>query len=178
MYAVGGERWNVILVSYEGEERKLLKELEGVGEFKTVGFRSILLGRVENLDSFLEILDKRMPNSLSRVIPVEETFHASPDTLLEVLKAKVERFADRIEVGETFCVRFERRGFKGLISSKEVERELGDHLYHLLERQAKNPRVDLEDPDKIVSVQQLGNLLGIGLIDRRLRERHPYVRVK
>ncbi len=172
------EGWNVVLVSYEGEERRLLEELRGLGEFTTVGFRSLLLGRVGELGAFLEALSGRMPFSLSRVIPLEETFYASPENLLDELKRRLEPFADRIEAGETFCVRFERRGFKGLISSKEMERQLGGHLYRLLEQRGKGPRVDLEDPDKIITIQQLGNLLGIGLIDRELREKYPHVRVK
>lgn len=75
-------------------------------------------------------------------------------------------------------MRFERRGFKGLISSKEMEHQLGGHLYLILKQQGKSPKVNLEDPDKIVTVQQLGNLIGISLIDKELRHKYPQVRVK
>lgn len=170
--------WNLLAVSYEREELRLLEELKNLGEFKTTDFRSLLLGKVNDLNKFLDELNRRMPLALSRVIPLEETFYTSPETLVETLKRRVERYADRINPGETFCVRFERRGFKGVISSQAVEREVGGHLYQLLERQGKKPKVSLEDPDKLITIQTLGNLCGMGLIDRELRRRCSFVRAK
>jgi tRNA(Ser,Leu) C12 N-acetylase TAN1 len=114
--------------------------------------------------------------SLSRVVPVEENFRARPEELLEVLKGKLERYAGRIGADESFCVRFERRGLKGRISSGEVEREIGRHLWDLLAREEKSPKVELEDPDKIIAIQSAGTLFGMGIIDRWTRERYPFVR--
>ncbi len=72
------KKWNVLLVSYEREERRLLEELQGMGEFITTGFRSILLGRVDDLEAFLKTLNEKVSFSLSRVIPLEETFYVTP----------------------------------------------------------------------------------------------------
>jgi tRNA(Ser,Leu) C12 N-acetylase TAN1 len=180
-FTVGGEfvpeEWNVLVVSHEGEERRLLRDLRDLGEFKFTGFRSLLLGRVD-LRAFLEGVRARSIPSLARVVPVEENFRAQPENLLEVLKDKVKKYAGRIGRGESFCVRFERRGFKGLVSSREVEGEIGGYLRELLEGEGKSPKVSLEDPDKLLVIQSIGTSFGIGLIDRETRQKHPIIRVK
>lgn len=171
------EEWNVLVVSHEGEERRLFKNLRDLGEFKFAGFRSLLLGKVD-LHAFLEEVQARSIHSLARVIPVEENFRAQPENLLEILKDKVKKYADRIGHGESFCVRFERRGFKGRVSSREVEGEIGGYLHDLLEGEGKSPRVSLEDPDKLLVIQSVGASFGMGLIDRENRQRYPIIRVK
>ena len=171
------EEWNVLVVSHEGEERHLLRDLRGSGEFKFTGFRSLLLGKVD-LHAFLEEVQARPIPSLARVVPVEENFRAQPENLLEILKDKVKKYAGRIGQGESFCVRFERRGFKSRISSREVEGEIGGYLHDLLEGEGKSPNVSLEDPDKLLVIQSAGNSFGIGVIDRETRQRYPIIRVK
>lgn len=171
------EEWNVLVVSHEGEERRLRRDLRDLGEFKFAGFRSLLLGKVD-LQAFLEEVQARSTPSLARVIPVEENFRAQPENLLEILKDKVKKYADRIGQGESFCVRFERRGFKGRVSSREVEGEIGGYLHDLLEGEGKSPRVSLEDPDKLLVIQSVGASFGMGLIDRENRQRYPIIRVK
>ena len=171
------EEWNVLVVSHEGEERRLRRDLRDLGEFKFAGFRSLLLGKVD-LHAFLEEVQARSIHSLARVVPVEENFRAQPENLLEILKDKVKKYAGRIGQGESFCVRFERRGFKGRISSREVEGEIGGYLHDLLEGAGKNLRVSLEDPDKLLVIQSVGISFGIGVIDRETRQRYPIIRVK
>ena len=171
------EEWNVLVVSHEDEERRLLRNLRGLGEFKFAGFRSLLLGKV-GLNTFLEEIQARSIPSLARVVPVEENFLAQPENLLEILKDRVDKYAGRIGHGESFCVRFERRGFKGRVSSQEVEGEIGGYLQDLLEGEGKSPRVSIEDPDKLLVIQSVGISFGIGLIDRETRQRYPIIRVK
>ncbi len=171
------EEWNVLVVSHEGEERRLRRDLRELGEFKFTRFRSLLLGKVD-LHAFLEEVQAKSIPSLARVVPVEENFRAQPEDLLEILKDKVKKYSGRIGQGESFCVRFERRGFKGRISSLEVEEEIGGYLHDLLEKEGKSPRVSLEDPDKLLVIQSVGTSFGIGLIDRENRQRYPIIRVK
>jgi len=169
--------WNVLVVSREGEERRLRRDLQDLGEFKFTGFRSLLLGKVD-LHAFLEEVQARTIPSLVRVVPVEENFRARPENLLEILKDKVKKYTRRIGQGESFCVRFERRGFKGQVSSKEVEWEIGGYLHDLLEEEGKTPKVSLEDPDKLLVIQSVGTLFSIGVIDRETRQRYPIIRTK
>lgn len=171
------EEWNVLVVSHEGEERRLLRELQGLGEFKFAGFRSLLLGKAD-LPRFLEGVQSKSIPSLARVVPVEENFRAQPENLLEILKNKVKKYAGRVGRGESFCVRFERRGLKGRVSSRDIEWEIGRHLQDLLEEEGKSPRVNLEDPDKLIVIQSIGTSFGMGIIDRETRQKYPIIRVK
>jgi tRNA(Ser,Leu) C12 N-acetylase TAN1 len=171
------EEWNVLVVSHEGEERRLRRDLRDLGEFKFAGFRSLLLGKVD-LQAFLKEIQSRFIPSLARVVPVEENFRAQPEDLLEILKDKVKKYSGRIGQGESFCVRFERRGFKGRVSSKGVEEEIGGYLHDLLKEEGKSPKVSLEDPDKLLVIQSVGTSFGMGLIDRETRQKYPIIRVK
>ena len=174
----GKPDWNVLAVSYEREERKLLEELKELGYFEKTEFRSLLVGKVLDDERFLEELNQRMPFALSWVVPIEETFFVSPDNIVECLKRKIERYVPMIAEGDTFSIKFERRGFKGVISSKDVERELGSYLGEKLRQAGKSPKVSLTDPDKLITIQLIGNLCGIGLITRALREKCSFVKVK
>jgi len=169
----------VIVICERGESFMVLREVSDLGEFKETGFRDVLQGQVDDLEAFLEELYKRQIMNVSRVIPVEEFFRFKPENLLEILKEKVRCLTDRIGEGESFCVRVERRGFKGAISSSDLERNLGGYIWQLLkDKYGKPPRVDLTNPDKLISIQTIGGLCGITLIDRRLREKYPIVKVK
>ncbi len=169
----------VIVVCERGEAFTALREISDLGEFKETGFRDVLQGQVEDLETFLEEITKRQSTTISRVIPVEEFFRFKPENLLEILKEKIRILVDRIKEGESFCVRVERRGFKGAISSSELERGLGGYIWQLLkDKYGKPPKVDLTNPDKLISIQTVGGVCGIALIDRRLREKYPVVRVK
>ncbi|MEM2685491.1 MAG: THUMP domain-containing protein [Candidatus Bathyarchaeia archaeon] len=169
----------VIVVCERGEDFVVLREISDLGEFKETGFRDVLQGQVEDLEAFLEELTKRRLTAVSRVIPVEEFFKFKPEDLLEILKERARRLVDRIGEGESFCVRVERRGFKGAVSSSELERELGGYVWQFLkDKYGKPPKVDLTNPDKLISIQTIGGLCGIALVDRKLREKYPFVRVK
>lgn len=169
----------VIVICERGEDFIVLREISGLGEFKETGFRDVLQGQVEDLEAFLKELTNRQLTSVSRVIPVEEFFKFKPENLLETLKDKVRGLMDRIGEGESFCVRVERRGFKGAISSSELERSLGGYVWQLLkDKYGKPPKVDLMNPDKLISIQTIGGLCGIALVDRKLREKYPIVKVK
>ncbi|MBS7613109.1 THUMP domain-containing protein [Candidatus Bathyarchaeota archaeon] len=169
----------VIVICERGEDFIVLREISDLGEFKETGFRGVLQGQVEDLEAFLEELTKRQLTTVSRVIPVEEFFKFKPENLLEILKEKVGSLVDSIGEGESFCVRVERRGFKGAISSSELERGLGEYVWQLLKDiYGKPPKVDLTNPDKLISIQTIGGLCGVALVDRKLREKYPIVRVK
>jgi tRNA(Ser,Leu) C12 N-acetylase TAN1 len=60
----------------------------------------------------------------------------------------------------------------------DVEMELGAHLSALLSRTGKDPKVELRDPDKLISIQMIGNLCGIGIIAKATRAKYSFVRAK
>jgi tRNA(Ser,Leu) C12 N-acetylase TAN1 len=168
----------VLVICERGAERFVLEEIKDMGSFDGTGFREVLIGEVEDLEDFLTTLEDKPFIHVSRVIPYEESFHFKPETLVEILKEKMKKYADRIGVGETFCVRMERRGLKGRLSSKEVEREVGGYLWNLLKEEGKEPKVDLEKPDKTVVIQTLGNLCLLGLVNKEFKQKHFLVRFK
>jgi len=74
------KEWNVVLTSHANQERRLLSELAGLGEFQSTGFREVIIGLVPNTPEFLETLLKRwqeqlfLPEMLSTVAPVRAVF--------------------------------------------------------------------------------------------------------
>jgi tRNA(Ser,Leu) C12 N-acetylase TAN1 len=179
------EHWNVIVTALPGMAREfaLLKELNHYGEFHPTQFKDVCIGRVEDTAEFLEAMRRALEaevdwvRDLARVIPIEDSFRFSPETLAEQLKAAVASFVRRMESG-TCYVRLERRGLEGLVMSQEVERAVADHLFALAEREGKDLRASFEDPDYIVAAETLGNECGVVLIDRELRQQYPFVHPK
>jgi tRNA(Ser,Leu) C12 N-acetylase TAN1 len=168
-----------MVVCERNQERTVFEELRNLGRFESSGFRDVLKGQVKDRGRFLTMLYRRPFIPVSRIIPIEESFSFHPEELAENLKARIGRYAERIGADESFCIKVERRGLKGLISTMELERELGEYLRQMLRRRyGKEPKVELKGPDKTVTIQTMGNICGIGLISKQLTERFPFVRTK
>jgi tRNA(Ser,Leu) C12 N-acetylase TAN1 len=173
------EDWNVLVIGERDAERELLEELEEDGEFERSGFRDVVMGSVEDIVEFLEDAEQKKYPHVNRVIPIDDAFYVSPENLVEILKKRVERYIDEIELGETFGFRVERRGMKEDISSQTVEREVGGYFFDLLEKvHGRKPKVDLKNPDKLIAVELIGNRCGIGFITREMREKYSVIRVR
>lgn len=173
------EDWNVLVIGERDSERELLEELEEDGEFERSGFRDVVIGSVEDIVEFLEDAEQKKYSHLNRVIPIDDAFYVSPENLVEVLKKRVERYIDEIELGETFGFRVERRGMKEDISSQMVEREVGGYFFDLLEKvHGRKPKVDLKNPDKLIAIEIVGNRCGIGFITREMREKYSVIQVR
>lgn len=169
--------WNILITSHRDEEEMLLSDLRDtkLGQFEISGFRDVIIGKVEDLGTFMEMA-KRL-YSISRVVPIGTSFSFDATNFVERLKKAVEPYAKSINPNESFCVRFTRRGLKGLISSQEVEREIGAYIQALVEKMnGEKPGVDLEHPDKIVVIETLGYWCGVGMITAELRLSYPFVR--
>jgi tRNA(Ser,Leu) C12 N-acetylase TAN1 len=172
-----------VIVVYEGEStRKGVYELSDLGIFEETGFRGIIKGEVENLENFLKELEERIQSSflpVSRVVPIEEWFYFSPENFLDIVKERIAKYLNKIKVNETFCVRVERRGMKGVLSSKDLEREIGSHIYNKLkERDGIEHKVDLKDPDKMLVIETIGNIAGMALISKEDRKTFPLIKIK
>lgn len=173
------EDWNVLVIGEREAERELLEELEEDGEFERSGFRDVVMGSVEDIVEFLEDAEQKKYSHLNRVIPIDDAFYVSPENLVEILKKRVERYIDEIELGETFGFRVERRGMKEDISSQKVEREVGGYFFDLLEKvHGRKPKVDLKNPDKLIAIEIVGNRCGIGFITREMREKYSVIKVR
>jgi len=176
------KNWNVVVtvVPGPGRQARLLGQLRRLGDFERTEFKNVCLGHVEDAAQFLEALRFARENGkpwiadLARVIPVEQTFSFTPETLTGQLKQAVVPFVARMTEG-SFYVRLERRGLLGQVMSQEVEREVGEHLQALAEAAGKRLQVSFANADYVVAVETIGAQGGITLLDRTFRERFPFV---
>ncbi len=175
--------WNVVVIG-DGDgdrdrEEGLLENLEKDGEFERSGFRDVVIGSVEDIVEFLEDAEHNKYPYLKRVIPIDDAFFASPENLIDMLKKRVGQYIDEIEPGETFGFRVERRGMKEEISSQKVEREVGGYFYDLVEKvHGRKPKVNLKNPDKLITIEIVGNRCGLSFITREMREKYSVIKVK
>lgn len=176
--------WNVLVTSLMGHSRDLKKVLKEFGDFKATGFRGVLLGRVDSVEGFLERLKDlaaerpEIERILGRVIPFDKVLHfAVPEELAEKLYEAVSDYIPQL-TGKKFHVRIERRGFKGKISSPEVERAIDQFVLKRVDETGGETKVDFEDPDLTIVIETVSNLVGIRLLTRGEREKYPFVRVE
>ncbi|WP_455379551.1 THUMP domain-containing protein [Petrachloros mirabilis] len=174
--------WNVLATAKNREQRHLARKLKRSGDFRLGPYLGILIGRVEDHQTFFSQLQRCEENEpgfffpLARIIPIDRTFKFENNTLVQTLKAEVLAYGNRIGNG-SFYVRVERRGHKHEIHSQPIERELAATLLDDLRRRGYTPRVDFKDPDFIVVIEIVGDECGVGLIPRLLREQYPFIKV-
>jgi tRNA(Ser,Leu) C12 N-acetylase TAN1 len=177
--------WNVIVTvnAGPGYERELLGALAGLGRFRPTAFHGVCMGRVADMEAFLEAIRaareaaKPWTDRLARVVPVEHVFAFAPETLADQLREAVAPFVARMG-GGSFYVRLERRGLAGRLPSTEIERAVGEHVHGLAAAQGKMLRTEFADPDFIIAAETLGAECGIALLPRGLRERYPFVQLR
>ncbi len=163
----------VVLTSHRYGEKELLKQLKELGDFYRTEFRDVIRGRVENIEAFLQELEKRNIFTLSRAFPIEKSFTFSPRMVIEEFCEAVKPLLEKIRKGESFSVIVERRGLKGAFSSQEVAKQVGTFISKALEeRDGEKPKVNLRDPDKAVIFETLGRWCGVGIISKEMREKY------
>ena len=173
------EDWNVVVIGERDTEKDLLVVLEEDGEFESSGFGDVLIGYVDDIVEFLEDAEQRKYPGVSRVIPIDDAFFASPEYLIDMLKKRVEKYIDEMEPGETFEFRAEQRGMEEAISSQKVEREVGGYFYTLAEKvYGRKPKVNTKNPNKLIAIEIIGNRCGIGFLTREMREKYSVIKVK
>jgi len=175
--------WNILATTHWGQERRAIRFLTQHGEFKSSGFKDVLRGHVEDVNLFLvklEVIRQESPgriDSLSQVVPLEQTFYFELPDLIEKLKETVLPYAEKIE-DKKFYVRVKRRGYKGEISSQEIEKEVAGVVIEKLEKAGKHAQVSFSDPDVIIVVETIANWAGVTLITRDMKEKYPLIKVK
>ncbi|HUX62924.1 THUMP domain-containing protein [Sulfuricella sp.] len=154
-----------------------------MGKFHSTEFKDVCTGYVEDVTNFLEAIRQAEAEGapwvqdLGRVIPVEQTFHFTPETLVEQLKEAVTPYLGRIS-GGTFHVRLERRGLIGQVISPEVERSVAEHLFALAEKEGHKVTASFKNADCIVAAETVGHECGVTLLTRDLRQRYPFVKTR
>jgi tRNA(Ser,Leu) C12 N-acetylase TAN1 len=175
--------WNIFATSLEGRQDALLISLRKLGHFWRPRFRNIVVGQVEDPQAFFDRLkqmlekDFLLPTALARALPAEKVFEFQLDNLIDRLKDELLSLVERIG-GHKFYVRMERRGFKGQVHPSAVEKEIGEFLWQELQRRGFTPAVDFSDPDLVVVIEMLGESAGITLVDRDMRTKYPFLKVR
>ncbi len=178
------DEWNVLVTCTMGCRLHVAKVLRNFGHIKATGYRNVLLGQVESIGDFLDsvkALTAEQPETgrmLGRIIPFDKVFHfTDPKELVTRLTDAVTDYIPRLP-GKKFYVRMERRGFRGKISSPEVERAVDDFILETVRETGGEAKVDFEDPDVIIAVEMVSNIVGVSYLTRDLREQYPFVRVE
>jgi tRNA(Ser,Leu) C12 N-acetylase TAN1 len=168
----------VILTSNRCKEKELLQQMREFGEFYRTEFRDVVTGSVEDLEVFLQELEKRNIFALSRVVPIEKSFIFFHTRIVMQVCETVRPLLEKILKRESFSVTVERRGFKGAFSSQEVAKEVGIFVSEFLqERDGEKPDVNLRNPDKAIVLEALRRRCGIGIIAREMMEKYFYFKL-
>lgn len=177
------KEWNLVVTSYMRQERRLLRELEPLGEFQPSGFAAVILGQVPEVSAFLETLKDYwtqkpyLPELLSGVVPVRLVFPFTTDKLLPRLEEEIRTLAP--EIGHrAFYVRVKRRGHKGEIKSLEVEQALDRFIKEEFCARGQNCYVDFQAAEVIVAVELIHNQCGLGLVTLEMKGRFPFVKIE
>ena len=173
--------WNLVVTARSGRRNDLVHALRPIVKLRRAGFPDVSIGRAADVEECLTAIAARADRMLAtevlaRVVPVTRTFVVDADALERQLVAETAACVDAL-VGRSFHVRVERRGQKPMARSDVLERRLGTALVEALDARGGAPRVTFDDPDVIVAVELIGPVCGIGVVERDLRRRFPFVRV-
>jgi adenylyl- and sulfurtransferase ThiI len=175
--------WNVVVSLREYGFKKAFKVLQGFGVVSQTDFFNVLVMKVSNIPQFLEQLnvalaeDPHLAAVLARVVPVTVTFtFQSPEEFEAKAREMALQWLPQL-AEKKFHVRMRRRGFKGRLSSLEVERSLGALLLESLEKAGTPGHLAFENPDAITVIETLGQWAGLSCWTREELERYPWMRV-
>ncbi len=177
------KEWNILVTAFWGRGNHALRLLMQYGDFKGSGFKDVLQGHVEDINPFLEKLERmRQENPgetapLSQILPLERTFSFDLSSFMDKLKETVLPYVERVE-GKKFYVRAKRRGHKGEMSSLEIEKEISSFIFEELQKAGKAAQVSFSDPDVVIIVETVANRAAVAFITKEMREKYPLIRIK
>ncbi|MDY0039104.1 MAG: THUMP domain-containing protein [Desulforhabdus sp.] len=173
--------WNVIVTIRESGFKDAVKLLEQFGPVRRTDFFNVLVMKAHDVQEMLQELRKEIIqnpgtlNFISRVVPVTATFNfQSKEELESRAKEIVLQWLPQL-AGKKFHVRVHRRGFKGRLSSIDVEHFLDGILLEQLERMGTPGQIDFESPDAILAVETVGQKAGISCWTRADLEAFPFL---
>lgn len=168
----------VVMTAHREKARELIQELAGLGIFWETDFADVIRGYIDDFKRFLDELEKRTPFCLSRLAPIKCSFCLSQGHVFEAFKRDARVLAQEIGEGETFCIKVNRRGLRGLFSSREVARTVGSYICKLLEEKyGEKPSADLENPDKALLFETVGEWCGGCSLSKDMRQKYRYLRL-
>lgn len=175
--------WNVVVTIAEGRYRQALDLLARYGQVQRSDFYNVLTLRTDDVPGFLEGLhqamdaDPQVQGLIGKAIPASQVFtFQSPEEFQTKAREIMTRLAPEV-AGQGFHVRMHRRGFKGRLSTMEVEQLLDGLLVELTEQMGQPARVTFSDPQVVVAVETVGTRAGVSAWQREQRRKYPFLRL-
>jgi len=175
--------FNVLLtMAQDGRYRQMLEELAAHGEFHKTDFHGVALGRVPDVEQFLESIRRQREEKplafqdVSRVVPLDKVFSFDLDSFLPKACQAVRPYLPQM-CEHRFHVRLERRGLKGEIVSPDIEQALDNFILDELADLGHSGHIDYDKPDAVLAIETVGTRCGIGFITRELSDLYPFVHV-
>ncbi|MDY0262155.1 THUMP domain-containing protein [Syntrophotalea acetylenica] len=172
----------LVTMAQDGHYRQMLEELASYGEFHKTEFHGVALGRVADVQRFLETIHQQRQErviafqDISRIVPLDKVFTFDLDDFLAKACQAIRPYLPQMSE-HRFYVRLERRGLKGQIVSPDIEQALDNFILDELADLGHSGQIDFESPDAVLAIETVGNRCGIGFITRTLSHRYPFVHV-
>jgi tRNA(Ser,Leu) C12 N-acetylase TAN1 len=176
--------WNVIVtVNDSCGYRHARQRLRQFGTVEGTEFHNVLVMRVPDADALLAALaemmrdDMSLFNDLSRLVPAHVTFDFATKEEFETnALTAILGWAGRM-AGQTFHIRFHRRGFGDQLRSLSEEKLLDTALLNRLAEIGRPGRIDFADPDYVIDIETAGNRAGLSIWTREDLRSYPFLRV-
>lgn len=175
--------WNVVITVAERGFGRACRFFEEFGTVSRTEFFNVLVMSTDDPHRVMEALVERKledPDSLaflSRIVPVSHTFSfQSGEEFKEKAKEIALTWVGEL-AGESFHVRMHRRGFKGRLSSPEVERFLDEVLLQAIDKTGSPGHITFENPEAIIAVETVGQRAELSLWSRTDMKRYPFLRL-
>lgn len=174
--------WNLLVTSMEHHQRDVRRALRPVVRLRSSAFRNVFVARVDDSVAVLAAVDAlaaRRPALevwLGRTLPIARTFAVDAERFAAQVEEALASLLGEI-AGRSFHVRVERRGHKGRVDSHVTEQVVGRWILETLEARGTSARVTFEDADVVIAVEMVGDVAGIAILPRALREAHRFVRI-
>ena len=172
----------LVTMAQDGRYRQMLEELAPYGEFHKTEFHGVALGRVPDMQQFLETVRQKREREViafqdvSRIVPLDKVFTFDLDSFLPKACKAIRPYLPQM-CEHRFHVRLERRGLKGEIVSPDVEQALDNFILDELTDLGHTGQIDFDAPDAVLAIETVGNRCGVGFITRELSDLYPFVHV-
>jgi tRNA(Ser,Leu) C12 N-acetylase TAN1 len=176
------KNWNVIVSIYQDGFKRALRALREFGSVGHTPYHNTLVMAVENPLTLLNSVEQRanerpaLYDAISRVAPAMRSFEfQSAEEFLEKAKSIILEWSPQL-AGQSFHVRFHRRGSTHDLRTPDVERFLDDALLEALRGAGAPGAVSFSDPDAVIAIDTIDDRVGVGLWRRDDLARHRLLR--
>jgi tRNA(Ser,Leu) C12 N-acetylase TAN1 len=164
--------WNVVIRVYQDGFKRALRVLRELGQVGLSPYHNVLVMRVDDPMATLAAIERRaeehpaLYDAISRVAPAMRCFefHSAEEFRLRAREAMTE-WLPRL-AGQSFHVRFHRRGPRDDLATPDIERYLDDALLEALIENGTPGSISFSDPDAVIVIETIDDCAGLALWSR------------